>query len=81
MNKKSLWKIYHDHQDKVSDKWSLYLTEYERIFADFQDKPISIFEIGIQNGGSLEIYGKYFSNYSYSILELAIISQDHSWFF
>ncbi|MFA5983885.1 MAG: glycosyltransferase [Methylococcaceae bacterium] len=57
----TLGQLYAEHTGKVSDKWSLYLTEYERLFNGFREKPISLLEIGIQNGGSLEIWGKYFS--------------------
>ncbi|WOD40408.1 glycosyltransferase [Nodosilinea sp. E11] len=59
---KSLLELYREHQGKVSDKWSLYLDEYDRLFSGFRNQPIRLLEIGIQNGGSLEIWGKYFSN-------------------
>lgn len=62
MNNNSLSKIYEDHCGKVSDKWSSYLTEYNRIFANHRNKPICLLEIGVQNGGSLEIWSKYFEN-------------------
>ncbi|MFA7494939.1 MAG: class I SAM-dependent methyltransferase [Acidithiobacillus sp.] len=57
---KNLRDLYGVHQGKVSDKWSLYLDEYERIFSHYRDLPIRLLEIGIQNGGSLEIWGEYF---------------------
>ena len=60
MSDQTLNQLYLEHCGKVSDKWSLYLTEYERIFADYRNKPIGLLEIGIQNGGSLEIWAKYF---------------------
>jgi glycosyltransferase involved in cell wall biosynthesis len=56
--------LYKEHQGKVSDKWTLYLNEYHRLFGDYRNKPINLLEIGIQNGGSLEIWSKYFSNAS-----------------
>jgi glycosyltransferase involved in cell wall biosynthesis len=64
MSRKSLHQLYAEHTGKVSDKWSLYLTEYDRLFDDYRDKPVRLLEIGIQNGGSLEIWSKYFSNAS-----------------
>jgi glycosyltransferase involved in cell wall biosynthesis len=64
MSKKTLHQLYAEHTGKVSDKWSLYLTEYDRLFSDYRDKPIRLLEIGVQNGGSLEIWSKYFSNAS-----------------
>ncbi|MHA6689585.1 class I SAM-dependent methyltransferase [Devosia sp. A449] len=53
---------YDEHADKVSDKWSLYLEAYEHYLSPFRDKDVSLLEIGAQNGGSLEIWAKYFSN-------------------
>lgn len=50
------------HTGKVVDKWSLYLREYDRLFEKFRKKRISFLEIGIQNGGSLELWSKYFNN-------------------
>ncbi|MGA9032921.1 MAG: glycosyltransferase [Sulfuricaulis sp.] len=60
MTNKTLEQLYTEHCGKVSDKWSLYLVEYERIFAEYRDRPVRLLEIGIQNGGSLEIWSKYF---------------------
>lgn len=62
MNYKSLNQLYSEHEGKISDKWSLYLAEYDRIFTEYRNKPISMLEVGIQNGGSLEIWAKYFSH-------------------
>jgi hypothetical protein len=62
MNSKTLHNLYEEHAGKLSDKWSLYLTEYDRLFNDYRNKPVSLLEIGIQNGGSLEIWSKYFNN-------------------
>ena len=57
---KSLFELYREHQGKVSDKWSIYLSEYDRLFSIYRDQPIRMLEIGVQNGGSLEIWSKYF---------------------
>jgi glycosyltransferase involved in cell wall biosynthesis len=54
-------KIFSDHVGKVSDKWTIYVSEYERHFQEYRDRPVRLLEIGIQNGGSLEIWGKYFT--------------------
>ena len=62
MSRKTLHQLYAEHTGKVSDKWSLYLTEYDRLLDDYRDKPIRLLEIGIQNGGSLEIWSNYFNN-------------------
>lgn len=60
INSSTLHDLYHARQGHVSDKWSLYLDEYERLFAPFRASPIRLLEIGVQNGGSLEIWRRYF---------------------
>ena len=62
MSNKTLHQLYEEHTGKVSDKWSLYLSEYDRLLDGYRDKPVRMLEIGIQNGGSLDIWLKYFSN-------------------
>jgi hypothetical protein len=57
-----LKQVFLRHTEKVSDKWTLYINEWDRIFSPYRDLPINLFEIGIQNGGSLEIWAKYFTN-------------------
>jgi len=56
----SLSELYEKHTGKVSDKWASYLALYDRLFAPFRNRPIRLLEIGIQNGGSLEIWSQYF---------------------
>ena len=60
MTNKKLRQLYTEHDGKVSDKWSLYLDEYEKKLNSYINKKINLLEIGIQNGGSLEIWSKYF---------------------
>lgn len=59
---KTLSELYKIHSGKVTDKWPLYLREYDRLFSPYREQPISMLEIGVQNGGSLEIWSKYFPN-------------------
>ncbi len=46
----------------LSLKWNHYLSLYDKIFADFKRRalPVSLLEIGVNNGGSLEIWREYF---------------------
>lgn len=62
MTKQTLEQLYAEHSGKVSDKWAIYLVEYERIFGEYRDKPVTLLEIGVQNGGSLEIWSRFFTN-------------------
>ena len=47
-----------------SSKYKKYFTIYEDLFRKFRGKDIIFVEIGIQNGGSLEIWKKYFGKNS-----------------
>lgn len=58
----SIAELYQSREGKVSDKWELYLREYERLLSPYRDLPISLLEIGIQNGGSLERWAQYMPN-------------------
>jgi hypothetical protein len=53
-------KIVADHDGKVIDKWTGYLDVYDALLDPVRDMPVSLLEIGVNNGGSLEVYGKYF---------------------
>lgn len=41
-------------------KWHQYIPVYDRYFSAFRNRPIRFLEIGVQNGGSLQIWRKYF---------------------
>lgn len=56
----SIREIHKNKIGKVSDKWDLYLDFYDNLFRAHKDKKISLLEIGVQNGGSLETYADYF---------------------
>jgi GT2 family glycosyltransferase len=58
----TLFDIHTLHQGKVSDKWERYLYEYDSVLSTYRNKNINLLEIGIQNGGSLEVWSKYFNN-------------------
>lgn len=48
------------HVGKVSDKWSRYIHVYDVLFEGIRENVKSLLEVGVQNGGSLEIWAKYF---------------------
>ncbi len=60
MKNTNLRSCYREHRGKTSDKWSNYLAEYDRLLAPLRRHPVRLLEIGIQNGGSLEIWKEYF---------------------
>jgi len=45
---------------KFSDKWSRYFDVYQRYLEKYEGKNITFVEVGVQNGGSLEMWSKFF---------------------
>lgn len=62
MSTDTLKDLYSKHTGYASDKWDIYLTEYQRLLAPLRDLPVELLEIGVQNGGSLSIWEQYFHN-------------------
>ena len=60
----SLQDLYASHQGKVSDKWDLYLDIYNDLLAPLRGLPVRLLEIGVQNGGSLELWSKFFPSHT-----------------
>jgi hypothetical protein len=61
MEQKSIDSLHRTKTGRISDKWSSYLTYYDKILAPLQQQAISMLEIGVQNGGSLDTWSSYFS--------------------
>lgn len=53
--------LFVNHKDLVSDKWEQYLFAYQELLEKYQkqEKPVNLLEIGVQNGGSLQIWEKF----------------------
>lgn len=45
---------------KPAAKWNGYLQHYDRHFSPLKQQPIRLLEIGVQAGGSLEVWAEYF---------------------
>ncbi|MGK3114160.1 class I SAM-dependent methyltransferase [Candidatus Pantoea formicae] len=52
--------LYQQHEGKSSDKWNIYLDVYDELLSNRRAQLSNFLEIGVQNGGSLEIWSKYF---------------------
>ena len=52
--------IHRAHTGKVSDKWTSYFPVYDRLYRDIREQSVRIVEVGVQNGGSLEVLARYF---------------------
>src|SRR5215510_14899693 len=59
--RQSYYDVYRNHQEYAGHKWTHYPFVYDQIFDRYLDagKPLCLLEIGVQNGGSLEIWKKY----------------------
>lgn len=62
MEAMSVVRLHREKLGKTSDKWSSYLGYYDYLFSPLSGLPIRLLEIGVQNGGSLETWSKYFPN-------------------
>ena len=56
---KKLIDLFYESNNR-SIKWKKYFSIYESLFGKFKNKKITFIEIGVQDGGSLEIWKKYF---------------------
>jgi hypothetical protein len=48
------------HRGHVMNKWKHYFEIYDRHFARFRDREITLLEIGVAGGGSLDLWRHYF---------------------
>jgi predicted O-methyltransferase YrrM len=62
MRHSTLLEIHQRKTGKVSDKWEAYFPVYERLLAPIRSERLSLLEIGVQNGGSLDVWAEYLRN-------------------
>ena len=51
--------LFYGHAGRPINKWTHYLGLYERYFSKFRNTPVRMLEIGVFEGGSLELWRKY----------------------
>ncbi|HLW90748.1 MAG TPA: class I SAM-dependent methyltransferase, partial [Roseiarcus sp.] len=53
---------FYGHQGRQIHKWGHYLEVYDRFFAPLKHagRPVGLLELGVQHGGSLQLWRKYF---------------------
>lgn len=56
----NLWQDFLTNGKKEIHKWVHYFPIYERHFASWQNKSLTFLEIGVSQGGSLEMWQRYF---------------------
>ena len=61
MNNSRLARLFFEHDGKLTDKWEQYIGIYQGEMERFiaAGRPVRLLEIGVQNGGSLEIWSKF----------------------
>ena len=56
----ALLEIYASNKDRKVHKWHHYIPLYDRYFATYKGQPIRFLEVGVSEGGSLQLWRKYF---------------------
>jgi GT2 family glycosyltransferase/glycosyltransferase involved in cell wall biosynthesis len=56
-----LSEIFFANRGNISDKWEQYLAIYEAELSPWHGREVSLLEIGVQNGGSMQVWAKYFA--------------------
>jgi hypothetical protein len=57
-----LSELFRRKSGKPAAKWQSYLQHYDRHFSSIKGKQVCLLEIGVQAGGSLEVWGGYFKS-------------------
>ncbi len=55
-----LEKYFRENKDRLIYKWNHYFDVYDRHFSAYRGKEITVVEIGVFQGGSLQMWKKYF---------------------
>jgi hypothetical protein len=55
-----LRRIFDNTLNHPSDKWESYFGVYERHLSDYRDREFNLVEVGVQKGGSLDMWATYF---------------------
>jgi len=56
----NLWQDFKSNNGKIIHKWMHYFPIYEKHFSSWRNKNVTFLEIGIQRGGSLQMWQKFF---------------------
>ncbi len=58
----TLFDMFETHRGRQIDKWRHYFPIYEKHFARFQGKSPRVLELGVDHGGSLQLWKRYFGH-------------------
>jgi hypothetical protein len=62
MEHQSLREIFYNHEGNQIHKWDHYFEVYEKYFSGYIGQRVNMLEIGVNQGGSLQLWKKYFGN-------------------
>lgn len=62
--KRSVLECFRAHTGRQIDKWQHYFPIYEKHFAPYVGTPVRVLEIGVDHGGSLQLWKSYFGPYA-----------------
>lgn len=54
--------VFDNHTDKFSGKWTHYFDVYDRYLQRYIGQEFTLLEVGVSNGGSLQMWKKYFGD-------------------
>ncbi|MDA8874516.1 class I SAM-dependent methyltransferase [Winogradskyella sp.] len=57
-----LEEYFNNNEKRIIHKWQHYFDIYDRHFRDYKNKDIVVLEIGVSNGGSLQMWKDYFGD-------------------
>lgn len=60
----SLWSDFLGNEERVIHKWTHYFPFYDRHFQRFVNQPLTFVEIGCGDGGSLQMWKRYFGPFA-----------------
>src|ERR1700751_2993986 len=60
----SLWNDFQVNKGRLIHKWKYYFPVYERHFSRFRDQAVTVLEIGCGEGGSAQMWKRYFGPYA-----------------
>jgi len=56
----SLREIFYAHEGRLVHKWDHYFEIYDRFFARYRGRELNLLEIGVSQGGSIQLWRAYF---------------------
>lgn len=59
-----LWSDFQSNPGRMVHKWKYYFPAYERHFSRFRNQSVTIMEIGCGEGGSLQMWKRFFGPYA-----------------